>query len=102
MKDAVKDTVKKNDEQHGSALKRAYKSFVVTGLSKAEIDGYNDQVKLHIKTLIEGQLKEIQFTEVIMTQWVRWKKPVKSSNVLDTEDAEGADDLEGWRFMHQN
>ena len=43
-----------------------------------------------MKTLIEDQLKEIQSTKVIMTLWVRWKKPVKLAVTLDPEDLQGA------------
>ena len=43
-----------------------------------------------MKTLIEDQLKEIQSTKVIMTLWVRWKKPVKLAVTLDPEDLQVA------------
>ena len=75
-------------------LKKAYKSFMILGILKADIDGYFDQIKLLIKALIEDQLKEIQSTKVIITLWVRWKKPVKSFIRLDTEDLEGAQDID--------
>lgn len=65
MKDVVeKEAKKENHEQtkdetdltpqeYERALKGAYKSFVILGLSKADIDGYVDLVKLHVKGLIE-------------------------------------------------
>ena len=34
-------------------------------------------------SLIEDQMKEMEFTKVIMTLWARWKKPVKSVFTLD-------------------
>ena len=40
--------------------------------------------------LIKDQLKEIQTSKVIMTLWVRWKKPVKLAITLAPEDIEGA------------
>ena len=50
---------------------------MIPGTPKADIDSYFDQTKPHIKTLIKDQLKEMQSLMVIMTFWVRWKKPVK-------------------------
>ena len=44
--------------EHERALKRAYRSFVVPGAPKTDIDSYFDKTKPHIKTLIEDQLKE--------------------------------------------
>ena len=61
MKDVVeKEDKKENQEQtkdetdltpqeYETALKGAYKSFVILGLSKADIDGYADLVRLHVK-----------------------------------------------------
>ena len=60
-----------------SALKEAYRSFVVPGAPKPDIDSYIDQVKSHIKTLIKDQLKEMGSAKIITILWVRWKKPVK-------------------------
>lgn len=33
-------------------------------------------------------------SKVIITLWVRWKKPKKSALTLDPEDVESAEDLE--------
>ena len=44
--------------EHERALKGAYRSFVVPGAPKTDIDSYFDKTKPHIKTLIEDQLKE--------------------------------------------
>ena len=57
-------------------LKGAYKSFVIPGAPKTDIDSYFDQSKPHIKTLIRNQLKEIGAAKIIMTLSVRWKKPI--------------------------
>ena len=54
-----------------SALKGAYRSFVTRGIPKADIDGYLDLTKPHIKALIEDQLREMQSAKVIMNLWVR-------------------------------
>ena len=58
------------------ALKGAYRSFAVPGVPMTDIDSYFDQTKPHIKTLIENQLKEMGPAKIIMTLWVRWKKPI--------------------------
>ena len=47
--------------EHERVLRGAYRSFVIPGPSKTDIDSYFDQVKPHIKTLIENQLKEMRF-----------------------------------------
>ena len=48
-----------------------------------------------MNALIEEQLKEMQSTKVIVTLWVRWKKPVKSTITIDPEDVEDDRDVEG-------
>ena len=86
LKDIVEKEVEEEQQQeenvgltpheHGRALKRAYRSFVIAGAPKTDIDSYFDQTKLHIKTLIKNQLKEMGSAKIIMTLWVRWKKRV--------------------------
>ena len=39
------------------AFKGAYRSFVILGVPKTDIDSYFDQIKPHIMTLIKNQLK---------------------------------------------
>ena len=65
------------------------------GVPKADIDIYFDQTKPHIKALIKDQLKEMGPAKIIMTLWVRWKKPIMPLIELDSEDAENAQDLDG-------
>ena len=48
-------------------LKGAYRSFAIPGIPKVDIDGYADPAKPNIKALIEGQMKEMQSTKVIIT-----------------------------------
>ena len=69
--------------EHERVLKGAYGSFVIPGTSKRDIDSYFDQNKPHIKTLIRNQLKEMGSTKIIMTLWVRWKKPREPLIELD-------------------
>ena len=64
--------------EHERALKEAYRSFVIPGAPKTDIDSYFDQTKPHIKTLIRNQLREMGSAKTIMTLWVRWKKPIMS------------------------
>ena len=45
--------------------------------------------------LIEEQLKEMQSAKIIMTLWVRWKKPVKLTFTIDPEDAGVVQDIGG-------
>ena len=53
--------------EHERVLRGAYRSFVIPGTSKTDIDSYFDQVKPQIKTLIENQLKEMRSAKIIMT-----------------------------------
>ena len=57
--------------EHERALKGAYRSFVILGVTKTDFDSYFDQTKPHIKTLIENQLNEMGSAKIIMTLWVR-------------------------------
>ena len=40
--------------EHERALRGAYRSFVIPGMPKTDIDSYFDQTKPHIKTLIKN------------------------------------------------
>ena len=78
--------------KHERALKGSYRSFMIPGTPKTDIDSYFDQTKPHIKTLIKNQLKEMGSTRIIMTLWVIWEKPIKL--LIDPEDLEDARDKE--------
>ena len=56
--------------EHESAIKGAYRSFVIPGLPKTDIDSYFDQTKPRIKTFIQNKLKEMVSERIIMTLWV--------------------------------
>ena len=60
-----------------------------------DIDSYFDQTKPHIKTLIKNHLKEMRSAKIIMTLWLRWKKPVMSLIKLGPEDAKNVQDSDG-------
>ena len=77
--------------KHERALRRAYRSFVMHGTPKTDIDSYFNQGKPHIETLIKNQLKEMRSVEIIMTLYVRWKKLKERALIeLDPEDAKNA------------
>ena len=80
--------------EHERELKRAYRSFVIPGAPKTDIDSYFDQTKPHIKTFIKNQLREMGSAKIIMTLWVVWKKPLKLLIKLDPEDSKNAQDLD--------
>ena len=80
--------------KHKRALKGAYRSFVIAGLPKTDIDSYFDETKPHIKLLIENQLKEMGSAKIIITLLVVWKKPIKLLIKLDPEDVKNAQDLD--------
>ena len=79
--------------EHESAIKGAYRSFVIPGLPKTDIDSYFDQGRPHINTLIEKQLKEMGSAKAIMTLQVIWKKSIKLLIKLP-EDAKNAQELD--------
>ena len=80
--------------EYERVLKGAYRSFVIPGAPKTNIDSYYDRTKPHIKTLIKNQLKEMGSAKIIMTLWVRWKKPIMPLIELDPEDAKNAQELD--------
>ena len=90
-----KEDVHLTIQKHEKTLKGAYRNFVISGVPKIDVDSYLDQALPCIKTLIKDQLKEIGSAKIIMTQWVRWKKPVKLAITLDPDDVEGAQDIGG-------
>ena len=51
--------------EHERALKGEYRSFVIPGTTKTDIDSYFDQTKPRIKTLIKNQLREMGFAKII-------------------------------------
>ena len=79
LKDIVEKVVEEKQQQeedvdltpyeHERAFKGAYKSFVIPGTPKTDIDSYFDQTKPHIKMLIKNQLKEMGSAKIIMTLW---------------------------------
>ena len=76
-------------------FKGAFKSFAIPGAPKTGIDSYFDQTKPHIKTLIKNQLQEMGSAKIIVTLWVRGKKPIEPIIELHPEDLEDAQDIEG-------
>ena len=81
--------------EHERALRRAYKSCVMPGTPKTDIDSYFDRSKAHIKTLIEKRLKEMMSAKIIMTLYVRWKKLKEQPLIeLGPEDAKNAQELD--------
>ena len=72
-----KEDIDLTPHENERTLKEAYRSFVMPGLPKTDIDSYFDQAKPYIKTLIEKQLKEMGSVKIIMTLLVIWKKPIK-------------------------
>ena len=80
--------------EHERALKGAYRSFVIAGRAKTDIDSYFDQTKPYIKTLIENQLKKMGPAKIIMTLWVIWKERTEPLIELEPEDAKNAQDLD--------
>ena len=86
MYDGVKKTLKGDVEamaeeedidltphKHKRVLKGAYRSFVIPGAPKTDIDSCFDQTKPHIHTLMKNQIEEMGSAKIIITLWVRWK-----------------------------
>ena len=73
-KEAEEEDIDLTPHKYERALRRAYRSFVIPGKPKTDIDSYFDQAESHIETLNEKQLKEMGSAKTIMTLYVRWKK----------------------------
>ena len=71
------DGVDLTPHEHERALKGAYRSFMMPGKPKTDVDSYFDQAKPYIKALVENQLKEMGSAKIMLTLWVLWKKPIK-------------------------
>ena len=89
-KENQEEDVDLTPHEHERALKGSYRSFVMAGKPKIDINSYFDQAKPHIKMLIENQLKEMGSAKIIMILWVMWKKHIKL--LIDPEDFEDAVD----------
>ena len=63
--DKQQEDVDLTPHEHERVLKGAYRSFLMPGLPKTDIDSYFNQAKPHIKTLIKNQLKEMGFANGI-------------------------------------
>ena len=93
-KENQEDGVDLTPGKHERALNRSYRSFVISDAPKTDIDIYFDQTKLNIKTLIKSKLKEMGSAKVIMTLWVRWKKPVMPLIELDPDNGQDGLDID--------
>ena len=85
-KEAEEEDVDLTPHEHERALKGAYRSLMMPGRPKTDVDSYFDQAKPYIKALIENQLKEMGSVKIILTQWVFWKKTMKQLIKLDPDD----------------
>ena len=74
--------------------KGAYRSFVMLGKPKTDIDNHLDRAKPHINTIIKNHLKELGSAKIIMTLWIIWKKPIEPLIELNPEDVKNAQDLD--------
>ena len=81
--------------EHKKVLKAAYRSFVISGAPKSDVDSYFDQTKPQIKMFIKNQLKEMGSAKIIMTLRVTWKKFIMPLIELRPEDARNAQDIDG-------
>ena len=88
-KEQQQEDIDLTQHEHERALKGAQRSFVVPDASKTDIDSYIEQTKPHIKTLIEDQVKEMGSAKIIMTLWVRQKKPIRLAITLEPRGRRG-------------
>ena len=99
--ETLKDIVEKEAEkdidltrhEHERELTGAYRSFLMPGLPKTDIDSYFDQSKPYIKTLVETYIKTlIAKGGGVMTLWVIWKNAIKLL-IEGPKDAKSAQEL---------
>ena len=74
LKDIVEKKAEEEEEdvdltphEYERALKGAYRSFMMSGKPKTDIDSYFEEAKSYIKIVIENQLKEMGSAKIIMT-----------------------------------
>ena len=76
LKDIVEKKAEEEEEEedvdltpheYERALKGAYRSFMMPGKPKTDIDSYFEEAKSYIKIVIENQLKEMGSAKIIMT-----------------------------------
>ena len=84
--DECEEDVYLTPHEHERALKGAYRSFMMPGKPKTDVDSYFDQAKPYIKALVENQLKEMGSAKIMLTLWVLWKKPIKRLIKLGPDD----------------
>ena len=68
---------------------------MISGAPKTDIDSYFDQSKRHIKALIKNQQMDMGSAKIIMTLWVRWKKPIMPLIELGSKDVKNAQYMDG-------
>ena len=101
LKATVEDTAKEEEAQeeqqedltpqeHEHAMKKAYRSFKIAGLSKTDLDSYNSKVKENVETLVREQVADMGSAKVQMIMWIRWKKAIQQAVFLDDEAPQGA------------
>ena len=94
LKDIVEKKAEEEEEEdvdltpheYERTLKAAYRSFMMPGNPKTDVDSYFEEAKSYIKIVIENQLKEMGSAKIIMTLWVLWKKPIKLLIKLGPDD----------------
>ena len=93
LKDIVEKKAEEEEEdvdltphEYERTLKGAYRSFMMPGNPKTDVDSYFEEAKSYIKIVIENQLKEMGSAKIIMTLWVLWKKPIKLLIKLGPDD----------------
>ena len=66
-KQQKEEEINLTQHEHETALNGTYRSFVMDGTPKKDIDSYFEQAQSHIKLLIEEQLKEMESAKIILT-----------------------------------
>ena len=80
LKDVVEKEAEEEDidltlHEHERVLRGAYRSFVIPGTPKTDIDSYFDQTKPHIKTLI---LKQLSVTSTTPSHLLTYTNPSRN------------------------
>ena len=69
-------------QEHDHALNKAYISFRIPGIAKADIDTYIEKITPHIKRLIEEQIKNLGSAKIQLHVWIKWKKEDEDGNII--------------------
>ncbi|XP_057289479.1 uncharacterized protein LOC130612195 [Hydractinia symbiolongicarpus] len=66
-------------QEHKNAPHRTFRSFRISGIGGADVDGYIGMVRPNVKTLVEGQVESMGSAKIQLSLWIHWRKPIEGT-----------------------